>query len=260
MKEVRVLINGLETNYKIAGSGPAILVLHGWGGSSDSWVKVQEILSEKGYQVIAPDFPGLGVSANPPIAWGVEEYADFVLRFAEKLELDKFFLLGHSFGGRIAINFSTLHPNKLKSLILIGSAGLQRSKSWSLRQRVVIKGLKFFHFLAELPILNIFYNSLRRAIYIFSGTRDYYSIKSPVMRETFKKVIEEDLFDCLPQIKNKTLVVWGEKDNLTPQSIAHLLKEKIADSELAIIPGVGHSPHLKSPEQLSEIILKFLNK
>ncbi|HXK32096.1 MAG TPA: alpha/beta fold hydrolase, partial [Candidatus Paceibacterota bacterium] len=71
MKEVRVLINGLETNYKIAGSGPAILVLHGWGGSSDSWVKVQEILSEKGYQVIAPDFPGLGVSANPPIAWGV---------------------------------------------------------------------------------------------------------------------------------------------------------------------------------------------
>jgi len=80
------------------------------------------------------------------------------------------------------------------------------------------------------------------------------------MKETFKRIIEEDLVDYLPSIKSRTLIVWGENDKLTPLSIARLLKEKIADSELVIIPGFGHNLHLETPEKLSETILKFLNK
>jgi len=257
MKEEKVLINGIETNYKIAGSGPAILVLHGWGGSSNSWVKVLDILSQKGYQVIVPDLPGFGKTIEPYSAWGVSEYADFALQFAEKLKLDGFFLVGHSFGGRTAIKFSSLNPDKLKGLVLVDSAGLHRVQNLSLRQKIVIKGSKLFHFLGSLPVL---YGFLRKIAYVFSGARDYYFIKSQIMKETFKKIIKEDLADCLPLIKIRTLIVWGEKDKITPLNIAYLLKEKITDSELEIMPRLGHNLHLESPENLSEIILKFLKK
>ncbi len=65
MEEKELLINNLRANYKIAGQGPAILILHGWGGSSDSWLKVQEILANQGYRVVGPDFAGFGKSKSP---------------------------------------------------------------------------------------------------------------------------------------------------------------------------------------------------
>ncbi|MBM3257746.1 MAG: alpha/beta hydrolase [Candidatus Nealsonbacteria bacterium] len=258
MKEERVLINGLETNYKIAGSGPAILLLHGWGGSSSSWVKIQEILGKKGYQVIVPDFPGFGKSADPFDPWGVKEYVEFVFQFVKELKLNSFFLLGHSFGGRIAIKFSALYPEKVLRLVLVDSAGVEREKNLSLKQKIMLTwSRRLGYFIVTMPVLKKLYPLFRRIAYILVGTRDYYLIKSPVMKETFKKIIEEDLTDYLPMIKVKTLIIWGEKDRLTPISIAHLLKEKITGSELEVMPGIGHNPHLQSPKQLSEIILKF---
>ena len=93
MHEEKILIDGLKINYKIAGQGPAILILHGWGGSSDSWISVQEILAKEGFKIIVPDFPGFGKSETPFEPWGVREYSNFVLNLTKILELQKFFLL-----------------------------------------------------------------------------------------------------------------------------------------------------------------------
>jgi len=125
MTEEEILINGIKVNYKIAGEGPAILVLHGWGGSSDSWLAFQGILAEKGYKVVVLDFPGFGKSVTPPQPWNLDDYTSFVLDFAEKLGLEQFFLVGHSFGGRISIKFVIKHPQKVKKLILCDSAGVK---------------------------------------------------------------------------------------------------------------------------------------
>ena len=235
-----------------------ILILHGWGGGSKSWLKVKDLLEQKGFTVFSPDMPGFGSAAPPSGPWNVQNYTDWVLDFAQQNKLEKFFLLGHSFGGRISIKFAAQNYDKLKSLILVDSAGLQRSKNWSLKQRIIIEGSKIFRFLDKIPVLKIFYGFLRKATYFFSGTRDYYLIKDPAMKETFKNIIKEDLIDYLSAIKSETLIIWGEKDKLVPISVAYLLKEKITESKLEIFRDVGHNPQLECPERLVEEIIKFI--
>ena len=81
MTEEKLLINDLEANYKISGDGQLILILHGWGGSSDSWNEVQKILTEKGFKIIVPDFPGFEKSKSPKEAWEVSDYVQWLKNF-----------------------------------------------------------------------------------------------------------------------------------------------------------------------------------
>ena len=248
MEEKTILINNSKINYKIAGSGPAILVLHGWGGSSSSWDKVQKILASKGYTVICPDLPGFGESDIPREAWDVSDYMDLVVKFVKSQELESFFVLGHSFGGRVAIKLAVRHPEKIKALILCGSAGIK--PKLSLKTKIILKltkiGKKIFS-----PK-----SWIKKVFYFFLRNKDYVKAKG-TMKETMKKVLAEDLLPYLSEIRTRTLIVWGEKDKMVPVEKAHIFKEKIAGSILEILPQAGHSPHLKSPEKLSEIIFNF---
>jgi len=255
MPEEKILINGLKINYKIAGQGPAILILHGWGGSSDSWIQVQEILAREGFKVICPDFPGFGKSKTPFEPWGVKEYGNFVLNLTKILELQNFFLLGHSFGGRVAIKFSVLYPEKIKSLILCDSAGIKQK--WGIGEKLIFQISKIGNAIFTPTPLRRFKDKAKNLFYIFLRHRDY--AKADVtIRETIKKVLTEDLLKDLPQIKIRTLIIWGESDKLVPVKYAHIFKEKIENSELKILPKIGHSPHLEVPEKLAEIIINFL--
>jgi pimeloyl-ACP methyl ester carboxylesterase len=251
-KEKLILINNLEINYKIAGSGPAILILHGWGGSSDSWMKVQEILASQGYQVIVPDFPGFGKSKTPPIPWGIKDYTDFVLDLVNYFELENFFLLGHSFGGRIAIKFAIKHPEKLAGLILVSAAGIKPKKSFY--QNFISFFAKIGNLFSFLP----FYSFFRKIFYKFLVRKSDYLMTEGVLKETFLKIIKEDLTPYLSKISLPTLIIWGKKDKVTPLSNAYLMEKEIRNSRLEVLPGIGHKVNLEAPEKLSEIILRFL--
>jgi len=255
MHEEKILIDGLKINYKIAGQGPAILILHGWGGSSDSWISVQEILAKEGFKVICPDFPGFGKSETPFEPWGVKEYSKFVLNLTKILELQKFFLLGHSFGGRVAIKFSVLYPEKIKSLILCNSAGIKQK--WGFREKFIFRLSKLGNAIFTFPPLKRFKNKFRNLFYIFLRHKDYAKVEG-TMRKIFKKVLTEDLLKDLPRIKTRTLIIWGEFDKLVPVKYAHTFKEKIENSKLEILLKIGHSPHLEVPEKLAKIIIQFL--
>jgi len=255
MQEKIIFINDLKVNYKISGLGPMILILHGWGGSSDSWLKVQEILAKNGFQVIVPDFPGFGKSETPLIPWGIKEYTDFVLDFVNCLNIDNFFLLGHSFGGRIAIRFTALHPEKVKKLILSNSAGIKAKPGLKIFFIFILA--KIGNALFTPKILARFKNSARNFFYFFLRHKDYVKANE-TMRESIKKILEEDLLPDLSKIKTKTLILWGQKDKLVPVKFAKIFKEKVENSQLIIFPKIGHSPHLEIPEKLSQTILEFL--
>jgi len=250
-----VFFNNLKVNYKITGSGPVILILHGWPSSSDSWVRSMKSLSRIGYQVICPDLPGFGKSDTPTEPWNVDNYMEWLMGFVNVLKLDKFILLGHSFGGRIAVKFSAKYADNLKCLILCDSAGIRPeldAKSTAIYKMVQIGNSVFVSgFLLKIK------DVLRNILYFFIKNRDYVKAKG-VMRETMTKVVNEDLTSCLPKIKNKTLLIWGKKDKLVPIEYAYQFKNKIKDSKLEIIPGIGHSPHLRAFEKLTEIIIMFL--
>lgn len=257
MKEEKTIINGLEINYKIAGEGPAILVLHGWGGASDSWLEVQRIVSEQGYKVICPDFPGFGKTPPPPEPWDIGDYTNLILNFTQKLGLDRFFLLAHSFGGRISIKFASQYPEKIKKLILCDSAGIKPKPG--LKTRIIFWLARIGNAIFTPKHLIRFKDSARNLFYIFLRNRDYVKANG-VMKETIKKIFAEDLLPELSKIKTKTLIVWGKIDRMVPLKYGYIFKEKIENSELEVLPKIGHSPHLETPRKLAEIILEFLNR
>lgn len=251
----KFLINNLRTNYKIAGLGPVILILHGWGGSSDSWEKIQEILAEKGYKVICPDLPGFGKSQPPKNPWSVSDYVKWTVDFVQAQGLEKFFLLGHSFGGRVAIKIAAHHPEKVDKLILCASGGIKHEPG--LKTKIIFLMAKVGNTIFGQRVLARFKDKAQNLFYVFLRNKDYVKAKG-VMRETIKNVLAEDLSSYLPRIGTKTLIIWGKKDKILPVEDAYLFNKNIEGSGLEILPEARHSPHLENPEKLSNIIISFI--
>jgi len=255
IEERQILINGLRINYKIAGEGKPLLILHGWAGSSNSWIEVQKILASNGFKVICPDLPGFGKSQSPPVGWSVKDYSDFALEFVEKLGFQKINLMGHSFGGRISIKFSIFYPEKLENLILCATAGIRHNLNFY--QRIIVSLARVGNYLFSRKPLRRYQDSIRNIFYMILRQRDYLKVKG-AMRETFQKIVIEDLEPDLPEIKTKTLIIWGKDDKTVPLKDAFVLKEKILQSTLEVIPKTSHTPNLEAPEKVAEIVSHFL--
>lgn len=263
MEEKTVFIGGLKINYKVAGSGPAILVLHGWGSSSDSWIRVQEFLAKEGYFVICPDLPGFGKSDIPDSAWSIKEYEKVVIDFVKKMEdkfdnfSEPFFLLGHSFGGTISIKIASDNSLKLRKLLLCDPAGIRVKPSIKTRIIILISSIGDLFFSLE-PLRRI-KDLARNFFYSFIKERDYVKATG-IMKETIKKILKEDLSLDLLKIKTETLLLWGEKDKIIPLKYSKIYRDKIKNSHLETFSKTGHSPHLSCPSLLAKEIIKFLNK
>lgn len=231
----------------------SVLLLHGWGSSHKSWVKVKGILAKKGIEVIIPDMPGFGDCPAPEKPWNGKNYENWVLNYIEENNLTKpLILMGHSFGGGLAMKLAMEHPKLIKKMVLIAAARLYIKKS--LVKKFISEAAKVGKKFDFLP----FYELLRKAAYHFVvGSKDY-TRATGTMKETFVNVIKEDLTPRLHEIKTPTLIIWGDKDVATPVEHAHLLKERIKDSELEIIKGCGHPLNLQCPEKLADIIYKFI--
>lgn len=253
IEEKWVLVEELKVNYKIGGSGFPFLILHGWNGSSESWRKVIEILS-KDFFVVCPDFPGFGRSQFPSSVWNLDNFVFWLKNFVEKLNLENFFLLGHSFGGRVAIKFSILYPEKVKKLILVSSAGIKPRPDF--KTKIIFQLAKIGNAIFSPKPLARFKEKMRNLFYFLLRIKDYAKTRG-IIRETLKKIIEEDLLPLLSQINQETILIWGEKDKLVPIKYAQIFKEKIKNAKLNLLPKVGHSPHLECPEKLVGVIMQF---
>ena len=254
-EEKKVKVNDLEVNYKIAGEGPAVFILHGWGSSSDSWTEVQKILADRGCQVVVLDLPGFGKTSAPSSIWGVEEYADFVHEFASQLSVEKFTLVGHSFGGQIAIQFAVMHPEKIDKLILVAAAGVRRTPGFA--KKLVMAFAKLVSLLLYLIPFRELRTNVRNFFYMAIRRRDYVRAQG-IMRDVFQKVITQDLTAKFSKIQAPTLIIWGDKDEMTPVQDAYLMDELIPDSKLEIVEGGKHALNFQMPDKLSEEIGGFL--
>ena len=227
------VVGGVKVDYRIRGQGRVLLVLHGWGVgmSKEKYRKLCRKLA-KSYKVVTPDFPGFGGSALPPKAWGVREYADLVGSFVDTLNLKVFGIIGHSFGGRVAIKIAANKLFGVDKLILIDSAGVERK---SLRVKLMI-------FLSKLVPRWV----KRRG-------------QNGVMRESFKLVVGENLEKEMEKIRIPTLLVWGENDRATPMWQSGIIKEKIGGSILKVIKGGDHGVPYRRTNEVAGIILKWLD-
>lgn len=260
IKEKQVLIDGLTINYKIIGNGEIpIILLHGWSVDSDKYIETanQLAISDPMSVIFIPDLPGFGKSDDPLEAWIVDDYVNSVKKFADSLKLEKFVLIGHSFGGRIAIKFSVKYPEKLRVLVLTGAAGVKHPLTF--KQKIFYIAAKMGRVLFSLPLINKLERSAQRLLYRAAQEKDYYEAQG-VIRETFKKVIDEDLTDYLEKIETPALLVWGANDRSTPLKDAYLMKNKIPKSCLKIIDEANHSLPYQIPEKFAKITAEFIKK
>ena len=253
MEERHITIDGLNVHYKIAGQGQPILILHGWGVGSDSWIRVQELLSKK-YLVVVPDLPGFGKTPSPPVGWSLDRYVDFTESFQRELNLESLILLGHSFGGRIAIAYAVKYPEKLSRLILCAAAGIRHMR---LRHKVFLVIAKVANLVATLPGIRGYRTRVRTLFYRAIGRTDYMKTEG-VMKEVFLSTLSRNLKPLLSSIKTPTVILWGEEDDFVGVEDAYTMGKSIPGAKLVVFPGVGHSPHKTIPEELVKKIEAFL--
>lgn len=263
-------IEGRRVAVTVVGAGKPILMLHGWGGNRQSW---EPLINELGrldfwreHLGIALDFPGFGESEEPAEAWGVREYArlvDLVVReLYKKLNLSgNFDLMVHSFGGRVAFKMLTNdfeHQSvvRVDKLVLVAAAGIKPKRT--LRLRVAATAARLGKNFMQLPGLRWAAPLAQKLLYKVLRTHDYEK-SSGVMRETFLKVIDEDLLDCVGHVKNPTLIVWGKRDSYVPFSDALLMHKKILGSKLITIDKGRHGIHKTHARMIAAGIVDFLH-
>ena len=250
-KEKKISINGIDTVFKIFGdNGSPFLILHGWGSNSERWNRVGDLLSENGLKVFIPDLPGFGKSSHLLKPLEVKDYLDFVLKFIEATKLEKFYLLGHSFGGGLACILSSRNPEKIEKVFLVGAACFRWQTFKKKLFYRISRILKIFVFVP-------FYGDLRKICYRLFISSDYLQT-SGVMRETYLNIITHDLSGVLPKINVPAFIFWGRKDKITPLKEAFLLKEKIKNSQLQIFDKSGHNLHRDVPEELAKAVISHL--
>ena len=244
-----------QTHYRrVQPNLPTIFILHGWGSSSERWTGVIEGLSCKGYDVLAPDLPGFGQSAPPSVPWNVEEYAAWAGEFLQSLDVRPHLVIGHSFGGRVAIRLLQQNPEAARGLVLCASSGLKHRKT--LKQRVANLAAKAGNLLFSFRPLYPFQKFARRALYRSIGEYDYYRT-SGVMRETFHLVNEHDIAPGLDTFTHPTLIIWGDQDKATPLADAHRFHSLVPGSRLEILPGAGHRLPFERTEAFCGLVVEF---
>jgi pimeloyl-ACP methyl ester carboxylesterase len=245
-------INGLRIRCESAGEGSPVLILHGWGGSIES---VRPVLA-----AVAPvatgwavDLPGFGESDLPPAPWGTPEYAELVREVMDALGLEAAAVLGHSFGGRVAMGLAVSHPERVTKLVLVNSAGIRprRKPRYYARFALAKLGKAAERFGGRAGA------RLRARILERTASPDY--LAAGALRGTFVRVVNEDQRDELPRIAAPTLLIWGAEDRETPVAAGKLMETLIPDAGLVVFEGAGHYSYVDAAPAFGRVVRHFLD-
>ena len=253
---MNIEVEGLNISIKITGSGEETAVmLQGWGTDLGVYDSVAAAINEK-YTFMQFDLPGFGGSDEPREAWNVDAYADFFCALMQKLKIKRAALIGHSYGGRIIIKLAAREslPFEISNIVLIDSAGIIPKKNFA--QRMKIRQYKLLKNILNNKLVYALFPELIDDWRSRQGSEDYRNA-SPMMKKCMVMAVNEDLTDCLPKIKQDTLLIWGDKDTATPISDAELMEEKIPNSGLAVLKGAGHFSFLEQPAIFKGIMRSY---
>ena len=237
-------------NYlKFGSSKKFVVFLHGWGADLNSFLWLKDFLIDD-YSILFLDFCGFGKTPEPEKSYSVSDYVFDLKKLLNKFDIEELVFIAHSFGGRVAIKFLFYYQFDYKkvSLCLVDSAGVLPRRTLKYRLRV-----SRYKKLKKKAEKNFW---LKEKLEKF-GSNDY-KVLSPVMKQTFIKVVNEDLSKFAKFLKCKTLIVWGRKDTETKPYMARKLKRLIKGSKLVFIKNSGHFCFLEKKEEFVIILDTFL--
>ena len=243
---------GININIDVKGEGDALLLLHGWGCDFSVFRYCVDYLATT-YRVYAFDLPGFGASDEPDSVWGSSDYVDMLYAFVKEQDIERPTLMGHSFGGKLSILYSSLYD--AKRVILIGSAGVKPHRS--MRYYFKVYSYKFTRRMTQLLLPRAKAERLIEARRSKAGSADYKNA-SPTMRAILSRVVSEDLKNVMPSIKAPVLLFWGDKDTATPISDARIMEKLIPDAGLVVATGCTHYAFIENRGLFDAVVKNFL--
>ncbi|MEX3715361.1 alpha/beta hydrolase [Cytobacillus horneckiae] len=249
-------------NYEVEGAGKPLIILHGLGNHSQSWKKQLEGLKEH-YQVIAWDAPGYGNSSDPKEEFKqFSQFADVLKAFVDALGFKSIYLLGHSMGSAIALDFTYRYPEMVESLIIAdatrGAAG-QSEEDNLIKYISRINNIKTLtgEEMAKQRVKELLAPNPDPAIKA-EAERIMAQVRPKGYISVSNSLYTLDQTDILPFILVPVLVICGEYDKATPVSESEIFHKLIPNSKLEIIPNTGHLCYQEDPESFNHAVIDFL--
>jgi pimeloyl-ACP methyl ester carboxylesterase len=272
--EWQIELHGRRVIYRIAGSGPPVVLVHGMLNSSSHWQDVALQLADE-HTVVAPDLIGHGDSAAPRGDYSLGAHAASIRDLLAAIGIDRATIVGHSLGGGVAMQFFYQFPQRVERLVLISSGGLGREVSPLLRS-AALPGVSAALSMIRPQLLDAMREGGRRlrargmrgGVHLQAIARALRPLENADARAAFlhtlrsvidvhgQRVSATDRLYLLESMP--TLVVWGERDNTIPLSHGLLAHQAIPHSFWRTLPGAAHFPHLEEPDALAEVLREFI--
>lgn len=254
-----IQVGKLRISHVDAGSGEPVLLMHGLGGSIESWTNNIDGLA-KSMRVIAVDLPGFGLSDKPKMNYTIKFYREFLIQFLKQLQLEQVSIVGSSLGGQVAAEVAISRPSLVKKLVLISPAGaLPRSFKgtpalWKYVQVINAKSVKQAKqalFAVDNKPVDDSYAQLVYQKMSMSGAKEAFlsalagSARAPRLNNRLHK------------IKAHTLLLWGKEDYMIPVKFVEPFV-KMKHCRIVMLENCGHRPHFERPELFNKIVSDFL--
>jgi pimeloyl-ACP methyl ester carboxylesterase len=221
---VQALADGRVLAERIGEFPPRVIALHGWGRSGADFVSLLA-----GLDAAAIHLPGFGPTSPPDTAWGTRDYADLV---AEAIApFAPVVVVGHSFGGRVAVRLAAHHPELVSGLVITGAPLVRLSAPT--KPKLSYRLAKWLNRMSMLSDATM--EARRRA----AGSADYNAARG-IMRDIMVKTVNENYDDDLAAINCPARLVWGENDTSAPAAAGKIASERIRGARWTVVPGEGH--------------------
>ncbi len=272
-----VKIHGHRVCFRLTGSGPLIVLIHGVTGSSAQWVPVMEALRDR-YTLFAPDLLGHGESAKPRGDYSLGAYASGVRDLLIGLDAERATVVGHSLGGGIAMQMAYQFPERCGRLVLMSSGGIAREVHPLLRAASLPGAEIVLPLITHARLLQLGGAvgrglgaiGLQAAADIAEGARGYASLNDRETRAAFLHTIRAVIDPMGQRISAldrlylaeamPSLVLWGEDDPIIPAHHAAIAHEAMPHSRLELIAGAGHFPQISDPVRVARVLGEFIDE
>lgn len=269
------VVHGYRRAYRMAGRGPVLLLIHGIGDSSRTWLGVMPELARR-FTVIAPDLLGHGGSDKPRADYAAAAYACGMRDLLSVLDVERATVVGHSLGGGVAMQFAYQFPERCERLVLVSTGGVGRSVHPVLRWAAA-PGAELVLPLITMPPARLFAYSVSPLIRQLGGLglgsdvhyvlERYHTLADKTARRAFLRTLRS-VVDRGGQVVTMldrsyltegmpTLLVWGAHDRVIPVRHARLAHAAMPGSQLEIFPDAGHFPHQANPERFVALTKSF---
>ena len=273
--EMRYLdLHGERVAYRDAGTGEALLLIHGMAGSSATWRAIIPELAKR-YRVVAPDLLGHGESAKPRGDYSLGAFAAWLRDLLDELGISRATVIGQSLGGGVAMQFTYQHRDYCQRLVLISSGGLGPDLNWILRILSAPGAELVLPVVAPQPVLNL--GNKMGSWLASAGIQSpragemwsaYCSLSDRPTRQAFLRTLRSvvdyrgQAVSALGKIHVSyglpTLLIWGDQDRIIPVAHGYAAHEAVPGSRLEVLAGVGHFPHVESPAAVVGILDDFI--